>query len=941
MGENHYVGERCSQGARYRGGGMEALGWPAAAQAMGMALDSPSGFSPMFATLDTNSLYLQITNVADGLAYLNLMNGTDYVYEIFSKTDLTASNWNIAGEVFPSDTNCAPFTVPALDGTNLFIWARDWTGVTSNGNTTPEWWFYKYFGTVDLSDTNLDSTGNNTLLSDYQNGTDPNVIAFTVEVTNNYVNNVSVPIQLNVTAGTPEYLAVSVDDTNYEADANWQTDTGTNLTVNLDTNQGWHDIWVGLKGPATNATVTWVWKRLKLDTMPPLLVVTNPVVSTMSVPLVQVQGYSLEEIAGISYDLTNALGLVTNQDAGVTEQFYSTNTYEYTTNWFECVDVPLTNGLNIIILRATDMAGNTTTTNISVTLDYSSRTNPPALNLYWPQAGTLVCNSNYTWRGWVDDPMATVVAQLIDTNGDTNIFNGIVERNGNFWVENLPLSAGTNWLTLTATDSAGNVAMTNITVMSGAVNLAIVMPSDDQLWSQGLTVNGTISDADDYTVWVNGVKAADNGDGTWTATNVYLPTGGTALIQARAIPDTDNGGNGTGGGGGGPVSYDNLGNPDPPQDNDLESGTDRPSEVVLESAAWSFFATYDMGIPEGWEVYNIHGNFSAASGGHYHYVFNGQDTNRVTDYTETIDETLSNDTSIISGHYSNSDGDDYDMTNDFMPATVAQEEGTLSVQNPYSDPAVPLEELKTSDVCMVLHTGGKAGINKNNLFQWGASAWEELAKPPYAGEVPPTQIEVAGCWLNSSSVGYEVFPDNASVDCTPEAHVPYYAFTVGAQKYKSYLTVYVNQPDPTGTRIWTSSDNAGHAWWCISTEAPMEAVNEFNKNNINLEYLGVPVGYGVNGSIIWTLPWKVGTAPGILPYSYSNSYTTNGVYEIDFMKLYDGLSYTEDIHQHPGTYSLPDNTCVTKTIGVGGKVGIALPLDETPENFGKDLPPSD
>ena len=68
----------------------------------------------------------------------------------------------------------------------------------------------------------------------------------------------------------------------------------------------------------------------------------------------------------------------------------------------------------------------------------------------------------------------------------------------------------------------------------------------------------------------------------WTATNVYLPPGGTAVIQARAIPNSDNGGNGTGGSGGGPVTYDNLGNPDPAQDNDAESQIDRPTRLYVE-----------------------------------------------------------------------------------------------------------------------------------------------------------------------------------------------------------------------------------------------------------------------------------------------------------------------------------------------------------------------
>ena len=99
-------------------------------------------------TFDTNSLWLEITNVANGLAYLNLHNATNEVYAIWSVTNLLA-NWNVETEVWP-DTNqtVMPFTVPTLARQNLFLRAEDWTGVTENGNTTPDWWFWEYFGTV-------------------------------------------------------------------------------------------------------------------------------------------------------------------------------------------------------------------------------------------------------------------------------------------------------------------------------------------------------------------------------------------------------------------------------------------------------------------------------------------------------------------------------------------------------------------------------------------------------------------------------------------------------------------------------------------------------------------------------------------------------------------------------------------------------------------------
>src|SRR5665213_1370290 len=385
----------------------------------------------------------------------------------------------------------------------------------SDHDGLPDWWELYWFGNLTHSGGDLDADGN-TLLTDYQsylNGTpvDPNVIAFTIATTNNYVNTSSVSLHLNITAGLPAKYAVSVDDTNYAADASWQTFTTTNLTVNLGTTQGWHDVWIALKGHATNATVTWEWKRLKLDTTAPQLTITSPTNGTVNVPMIQVTGFAPETLAGICYDLTNALGLVTNQQVLITDESFSTNTWEFTTNYFQAFDVPLTNGVNTLTFHATDLAGNTSTFTTNFTLNYSGKT-APALQLYWPQNGTLVCSSPYTWRGHIDDPTATVTAQMVDTNGNTNIFSGIVERDGDFWVENLPMT-GTNELALTVADAAGNVTATNITVYPGAVGLTIEMPADDQLWGQGITVNGTISDSSAYTVWVNGVKAGYT-DGT-------------------------------------------------------------------------------------------------------------------------------------------------------------------------------------------------------------------------------------------------------------------------------------------------------------------------------------------------------------------------------------------------------------------------------------------
>ena len=266
-----------------------------------------------------------------------------------------------------------------------------------------------------------------------------------------------------------------------------------------------------------------------------MIVVTNPTVSTVSVPMIQIYGYCPKALAHISCDISNAAGVVKDQDAGVTGQFYSTSTWELTTNYFECLDVPLTNGLNTITIHATDLAGNSTITNFSFTLNYSGVTNP-MIKLTWPQDGMDICGNSFTLRGQVEDASSTVTASITDTNGNTSTINGEVERNGILWVDNLPLRDGTNKLTLTVKNSAGLSSVTNICVTRSSFVLTMDKVKDD-LWLPKVNVTGFENDAT-YAVWVNGVKATVlvNADGTgkWMAHNVPVTPGGVASFDMHA-----------------------------------------------------------------------------------------------------------------------------------------------------------------------------------------------------------------------------------------------------------------------------------------------------------------------------------------------------------------------------------------------------------------------
>jgi hypothetical protein len=73
----------------------------------------------------------------------------------------------------------------------------------------------------------------------------------------------------------------------------------------------------------------------------------------------------------------------------------------------------------------------------------------------------------------VDDSTATVLAQIVDMNGDTNVVSGLVERTGVLWVKNLPLNGGTNWAPLWVTNVAGYSNTTNFCVVQNSMTLAL------------------------------------------------------------------------------------------------------------------------------------------------------------------------------------------------------------------------------------------------------------------------------------------------------------------------------------------------------------------------------------------------------------------------------------------------------------------------------------
>jgi hypothetical protein len=245
--------------------------------------------------------------------------------------------------------------------------------------------------------------------------------------------------------------------------------------------------------------------------------------------MIQLQGYTDEPVQRIRYDLFNASNHVSEAEGFVNHQYFDPVTSETTTNYFSCYDIELAPGTNTIVLRCEDLAGT-----YLITLEHDKT--PPVFSVDRPINGHELSGDTFTARGRVDDPTAQMTA-LVWANGKTNVVEGLVERIGYYWVEHIPLGVGANYITLTATDAAGNSSQTNLVVYKSNDILTIDPVPTDQLNRANVTVTGKVSPLN-QAVWVNGVQARVSPDGTWGATHVPVlsPNGGTAVFEVTAIP---------------------------------------------------------------------------------------------------------------------------------------------------------------------------------------------------------------------------------------------------------------------------------------------------------------------------------------------------------------------------------------------------------------------
>jgi hypothetical protein len=617
-----------------------------------------------------------------------------------------------------------------------------------------------------------------------------------------------------VIRGHPSYMAVLVNSSNFAA-ATWTLINSYTFTATLPGADGRFPIWVGLRGLAPDSKQTWSRMIINHDTTPPTIVVTNPVLTTLSQKLLQVQGYSPEPLKDLTYDLNNAAGITSSIKGVVSRQNYDTNLHAFTTNYFQCFDIGLEQGENIMTLHCTDLAGNAATKTITYTL--VSDVVPPLITLDWPADGTKVYGEFLNAYGWVDDPSAKIVATISSPGQSAISVPGLVERSGRFWIGQLPLGSGENSLDIQATDSWSNVSHRSLKLYKSDVSLTMYAPDELSLFGATVDVSGTVGSGG-ATVWVNG-KQGENSGGSWTAFSVPVPLGGTATFQVTAYPGGQN-----------PVpdpAHPGT-NPHNPLATEVSLEPDKPSRVFIErhnevrNQSWNgyeFLWNPDWALA-GWSTADTaacqsHAVFDSAES-YGDMTWDGK-WNAWSSYAGGANGSSSESCSghitwppapteaLLPGYMESIGSCDYGIhTGPFPAPIIAGEYCEVSdPKNPayvWWDVYVDLlatgfaddDYSRNATTSVTLYTGGKGVPKRKNLFVVTAPTQEILEKravPPYVNggdvTVPFEQITVGDVGrLGNDGRRYVVLEDSAQVDVTPRAAgKEFYIFNVFAYKY--------------------------------------------------------------------------------------------------------------------------------------------------------------
>jgi predicted xylose isomerase-like sugar epimerase len=244
--------------------------------------------------------------------------------------------------------------------------------------------------------------------------------------------------------------------------------------------------------------------------------------------------------------LSVSLSGTANDNVGVTAVSWTSDrggsgTATGTTSW-SIGAIGLQVGTNVISVTARDAAGNQASDVLTVTYT-APDTTAPSVSIASPTAGSTyaTASANMPLGGSASDNVGVTQVNWVNDRGGSGIASGTT----NWSVSAVALQSGTNIITVTARDAAGNQSTDTLTVTytppdTAVPTVSILGPTSASSYaaaSSALTLGGTASDNLGVTAvtWANdrGGSGFTSGTTSWSVASVTLQTG-TNVITVTA-----------------------------------------------------------------------------------------------------------------------------------------------------------------------------------------------------------------------------------------------------------------------------------------------------------------------------------------------------------------------------------------------------------------------
>lgn len=326
----------------------------------------------------------------------------------------------------------------------------------------------------------------------------------------------------------------------------WVSDRGGSGTATGTTN--WSIPVVGLQ--VGNNVITVTARDAAGNAGTDILTVTYTAPDT-TVPVVTITGPT----TGSSYSTSSSTMTISgtgSDNVGVTAVTWSTDrgssgTASGTTNW-TASSVALQGGANVVTVTARDAAGNLGRATLTVTYTPPD-TSAPTISILGPTSASSynTTSSVVTLGGTSSDNMGVTAVTWANNRGGSGFSSGT----SNWSVPSVALQGGSNVITMTAQDAAGNkgtaVLTVNYTVPDTTLPVVTITgPTSADTYattSSSFSIGGTASDNVGVTqvTWQNSLGGSGTATGTTTWSAAMALQLGTNVITVTALDAAGNG----------------------------------------------------------------------------------------------------------------------------------------------------------------------------------------------------------------------------------------------------------------------------------------------------------------------------------------------------------------------------------------------------------------